>query len=504
MSPCDLSFIQALQWVFRGSVILPTGNPFLQQNIDQFQGETNRRNSNDYEWIGPGLKLLVDYVLTVDKTGRIIDMLPYTDFLAKFNLDSLDSCSDEIVVRLQSQEFLCPGMIDLHIHAPQYAFAGTATDRPLMGKDGWLETYTFPAERRLRTDLPYAQEVYSHVVQNTLRHGTTTAVYFATLDVEPCKILVDCALKYGQRALIGKVCMDRNSPGDYCQSLEENLRQTEELIDYIEQSCTSEMLISPLVLPLVTPRFIPTCTPSLLSALGDIALKRKCHITSHISESVDEVEFSRYLDKTIDCTDGGGRSDAIIFDSHHLLTNQCIMAHGVHLSLADLDLLKQRGTAVAHCPLSNFFFAGGILPCRQLMQRGNLVGLGTDVAGGYNCSMLHSARMSVVASQALQQCECNKDEKAKEEQQSNILDYRHAFYLATMGGAEALNVQNRIGTFGPGMEFDAKILSAEPKSAPVQIFQSDTIADIFQKLVVLGDDRNVKRVFVQGRDVTIT
>jgi guanine deaminase len=510
MSPSDPSFIQSFLWVIRGNIILPTGNPFLQQNIEQFRDESDRHDREFCEWIGPGLKLLIDHVLTVDKTGRITDVLRYTDFLSEYSLDKLDSHSGDNVVTLQRQDFLCPGMIDLHIHAPQYAYAGTATDRPLMGKDGWLETYTFPAERRLRTDLPYSQEVYSRVVQNTLKHGTTTAVYFATLDVEPCKILVDCALKYGQRALIGKVCMDRNSPEDYCQTLEENVRQTEELIDYIEQSCADEIFISPLVLPLVTPRFIPTCTPSLLSALGDIALKRKCHITSHISESIDEVEFSRFLDETFDCIDGGGRSDAFIFDSHHLLTNQCIMAHGVHLSREDFDLLKLRGTAVAHCPLSNFFFAGGILPCRQLIQRGNRVGLGTDIAGGYNCSILHSARMSVVASQALQQqsnvlqSESNKNEKPIKEQQSTVLDYRHVFYLATMGGAEALNLHDRIGTFAPGMEFDAIILSAEPKNSPVEIFQSNSIADVFQKLVVLGDDRNVTRVFVQGRDVTVT
>jgi guanine deaminase len=186
------------------------------------------------------------------------------------------------------------------------------------------------------------------------------------------------------------------------------------------------------------------------------------------------------------------------------------MAHGAHLSLPDCDLLKQRGTAVAHCPLSNFFFAGGILPCRQLMLRGNRIGLGTDIAGGYSCSVLHSARMTVVASQALQQqyqqhkSESNKsDNEGEEQQQSTVLDYRHAFYLATMGGAEALNMQNRIGTLAPNMEFDAIVLSALPKNSPVQIFQSDTIMDIFQKLVVLGDDRNVKRVFVQGHDVTV-
>lgn len=200
---------------------------------------------------------------------------------------------------------------------------------------------------------------------------------------------------------------------------------------------------------------------------------------------------------------GGGRTDAVIFDSHKLLTDQCIMAHGVHVSDADCDLMKQRGAAVAHCPLSNFFFAGSVLPCRRLLQRGNRVGLGTDVAGGYNPSMLHSSRMAVVASQALQQQRLPLATTEKYDSAASVLDYRHAFYLATFGGAEALGLQHRIGTLAVGMEFDAVLFSAEVKSSPVHIFDTDTISDSFQKLCVLGDDRNVKRVFVQGSDVTI-
>ena len=104
-----------------------------------------------------------------------------------------------------------------------------------------------------------------------------------------------------------------------------------------------------MLLPIITPRFIPTCTPELLSALGRLALEYECHIQSHISESIDEIEFTQFLE-------GTGKTDAEIFDSHQLLSDKCIMAHGVHLSDTDLDLMRARGSAVAHCPLSNFFF----------------------------------------------------------------------------------------------------------------------------------------------------
>jgi guanine deaminase len=494
-----------LRWIFRGNVVVPTGNPFSVDVQREFERRKEGAATNRHRWLGPGLRMLPDHVLAVDSaTGFIRRLEPASDELLR-SLSSRHSSSAEVVEMSSTREFLCPGFIDLHIHAPQYSYAGTATDRPLMGDTGWLETYTFPAERRLRDDLDHARRVYGSVVSTALRFGTTTAVYFATLDAEPCKVLVDCCLEQGQRALIGKVCMDRNSPIDCCQSLEQNLAEAEVVIQHIHDKVERRRIKEddksslPLILPVVTPRFIPTCSPALLSALGDMAARHNCHVTSHISESVDEVEFSQHLDATVDGGGGGGRTDAAIFDSHRLLTDQCVMAHAVHLTDEDMDLMKERRSAVAHCPLSNFYFAGGTLPCRKLLQRGNLVGLGTDVAGGYSASMLHSQRMAVIASKAVEHRHHHQQQQQKDMAQA--IDYRHAFYLATLGGAESLRLNHRIGTFAVGMEFDAILLSADVRS-PVEVFDSDSLSDIFQKLCVLGDDRNVKRVFVQGRDVT--
>lgn len=484
----------ALKWIFHGTIVVPTGNPFF---LERMFDDDVTNPADDCVWLGPGLKLLTNHVLTVNIHGIIVNLGPIDSVIV-----TAAAKESAILVELSSREFLCPGMIDLHIHAPQYAYTGTATDRPLMGPGGWLETYTFPAEQRLRDDLERAERVYQSVVQTTLQAGTTTAVYFATLDLEPCKVLVDATIENGQRALVGKVCMDRYSPLTYCQTLEQNLQETTALIDYIHTKAGKEkdQSLLPKVLPLITPRFIPTCSPPLLTALGELADLHNCHITSHISESVDEVAFSRHLDATEDLQDNVGRTDAAIFDSHKLLSNRCIMAHGVHLSESDLDLMKQKGAAVAHCPLSNFFFAGGSLQCRRLMERGNKVGLGTDIAGGYSPSLLNSSRMAVVASRALEhEAIARKDDCTGSDQ---VLDYRHAFYLATLGGAQALGLEDSIGTLAVGFEFDAIVLSAEVPS-PLQVFDTDGVEDIFQKLCVLGDDRNVKSVYVQGCQVKV-
>jgi guanine deaminase len=306
------------------------------------------------------------------------------------------------------------------------------------------------------------------------------------------------ALQLGQRALVGKVCMDRNSPDNYVQSTSQNIDETKMLVEYIHGRAGKEasMSLLPMVLPIITPRFIPTCSPQLMTELGALAKEYNCHIQSHISESIDELEFSRHLDETVD--GGGGRSDAEILDSHQLLTERCIMAHAVHLTDSDMALMKDRGASCAHCPLSNFFFAGHSFPCRRLLERNNKVGLGTDIAGGYSPSMMNSQRMAVVASQALQHH--HHQQTLHGERGETILDYRHAFYLATLGGARALGLDHKIGTLKVGLELDAFILSANVKS-PIQMFDTDSVVDVFQKLCTLGDDRNIKRVYVQGKKV---
>ena len=185
-----------LKWVIRGNIVVPTGNPFQKSVQEEYDIASISEANRNVMWLGHGLKLLQDHVLTVDNSGVIQHIIPYTSFMSDFDVKDSDWRNNCKFISLHGGcEFLCPGMIDLHIHAPQYAYTGTATDKPLMGKDGWLETYTFPTERRLRNDLLYAKNVYSKVVQSTLRHGTTTAVYFATLDLEPCKVLVDCVIQ---------------------------------------------------------------------------------------------------------------------------------------------------------------------------------------------------------------------------------------------------------------------------------------------------------------------
>mmetsp|Transcript_18923 Transcript_18923/g.47791 ORF Transcript_18923/g.47791 Transcript_18923/m.47791 type:complete len:464 (-) Transcript_18923:117-1508(-) len=423
--------------------------------------------------------------VAVDSAGRIAGVGD-ADAASLARLCDLVGCdSAEGVLVLPDGHALCPGFIDIHIHAPQFSYTGTATDKPLMD---WLEHYTFPSEARLGADLHEAREVYAGVVHQTLRQGTTTAMYFATVHQEPCTVLLEVLDQLGQRALVGKVCQDRNSSDGVLETTEGSLHATEAFIQHIRRLEGGQ---AGRLHPVITPRFVPTCSPSLLSGLGELAAKYDVHVQSHISESKDQVAFVEALHP--------GERDTQIFASSGLLTHKAVMAHGTQLTESELKQLAAAGTALAHCPLSNFFFGDGLLSVAQCRRLGVKVGLGTDVAGGYSPSMLSAIRNAVITHKVLaMQSPGSRDQPAAEK--GAELDYRHAFWLATRGSAEALGLQDDIGSLEIGKKFDVLQLDLGAYSGtPYQVFERDSDLDKMQKWVNLADDRSIRRVWVDGR-----
>lgn len=316
--PSTRTTATTLKWILHANFVVPTRNPYHQGDGNTYKEEIS---TETILWIGPGLKILLNHVMTIDTNGFIHTIEPYDIFWNWYNDNKSDNNSSTIITPSTKTihynlrtDFICPGFIDLHIHAPQYLFTGTGTDRPLMGTNGWLEAYTFPTERSMyEQPRNVVQDVYKTVVQTTLRNGTTTAVYFSTLHKQPCEILIDSCIENKQRAFIGKVCMDRHSPTNYCQTLDENINESIHVIEYIYQKVgkrqqerkESTNIVStavadsetqqqqqqqqdvfhkqplPLILPMLVPRFIPTCSPALLSALGKLAMEH--NILKHTS-----------------------------------------------------------------------------------------------------------------------------------------------------------------------------------------------------------------------------
>ncbi|KAE8292340.1 Guanine deaminase [Larimichthys crocea] len=288
------------------------------------------------------VQILEDALLGVDTEGKIAfigkgteqDRLSQT---FEFNLSE--------ITQLAQHEFFMPGLVDTHIHASQYSYAGTALDMPLLQ---WLNTYTFPVESRFK-DLEFANRVYTKVVKRTLRNGTTTACYFATIHTDASLLLGQIANDFGQRALVGKVCMDRNNSVKHYK--ETNQESQEETCRFISELLNKKY---PLVKPVVTPRFAPSCTGALLGQLGAIAKNNNLHIQSHISENVEEVKLVKELFPE-------SESYTDVYHKYNLLTDKTVMAHGCHLSDEELDLFRQTGASLSHCPNSNISLCSGVL-----------------------------------------------------------------------------------------------------------------------------------------------
>ena len=356
--------------------------------------------------------------------------------------------------------FISPGFVDTHNHGPQYAFAGTGADLPLLE---WLEKYTFPTEAKF-TDVGFARRQYARAVRTSLRCGTTTCCYFATIHEEATKVLVDVCYEYGQRAYVGKVCMDRNSPDYYCEkSAQESLDSTVRVVDYCQMRgksanpsrhlwCDASEKKIPtdfLVQPIVTPRFAPSCSTALMGMLGDLAKERSLPVQTHISENTAEVAWMKELHPT-------ANGYAHVYDEFRLLTAKTVLAHGVYLTDAELELLSERKSSVSHCANSNFNLRSGVCNVRRLLAANVNVCLGTDVAGGYSCSMFDAMRKAVIASTV---CHFENRKQAP-------FSHLDAFYLATRAGHIALGRDgtcadgNVRGTLAPGDVFDALVLDA--------------------------------------------
>ncbi|XP_068995173.1 guanine deaminase [Embiotoca jacksoni] len=418
------------------------------------------------------LQILEDALLGVDTEGKIA-------FIAKGEeLEKLTQTfgfTPSEVTQLAQHEFFMPGMIDTHIHASQYSYAGTALDMPLLE---WLNTYTFPVESLFK-DLEFARKVYNHIVKRTLRNGTTTACYFATIHTDASLLLGEIANKFGQRALVGKVCMDRNK---FVEHYKESIQESQdETCRFIKELLNKKY---PLVKPVVTPRFAPSCTGALLGQLGAIAKNNNLHIQSHISENVEEVKLVKELFPE-------SESYTDVYHKYNLLTDKTVMAHGCHLSDKELDLFRQTGASLSHCPNSNFSLCSGILNVRNVLEHKVKLGLGTDVAGGYSASMLDAVRKTLDASKVL----------TIQDPEHGTLTFEEVFRLATLGGSQALSLDDRTGNFKVGKDFDALRVNVAAPGGPIDLIQNDEPKILLEKFLNLGDDRNIVEVFVAGRKV---
>jgi guanine deaminase len=433
----------------------------------------------------PGhIEFLPDALIEVDVAGAI-RAVHRKEFPATAAVAARHQAQGTLV-RLEKGQYLLPGLIDLHVHAPQWPNLGLALDLPL---EEWLQRCTFPLEARY-ADTGYAREVFDSLVDGLLANGTTTAMYFGTIHLAATQVLADICLKRFQRALIGRVAMDdpAQCPAYYrdpSAGIAES--ETRAFIDYVRSMAGNE---SGLLLPVITPRFIPACTDELLQRLGRLARESGCHVQTHCSESDWEHAFvlERY-----------GVTDTAALDRLGLLSSRTILAHGNFIDGPDVATLVEKGAGIAHCPLSNVYFSDAVFPLNRMLEQGVHVGLGTDISGGASPSILENARQAVIASRSLESgVDPRRDRKARRSPDSRI-DAATAFWLATAGGGIALDLP--IGLFREGYQFDAIILDAQTPGSNLRLRDNPPPAEIVQKIVYHATRADIREVWVANRRV---
>lgn len=438
------------------------------------------------------LEYLTNAVVCVDTKGIIVAVEKGFDQATAERIlyPQLGWKADEVDVKVCKEGgFFFPGFIDTHLHASQYPNVGIFGKSTLLD---WLNTYTFPLEAKLE-DEKLARRVYTAVIRKTLSHGTTTASYYATRHVGSTNVLADLCLELGQRALVGRVCMDEASmcPDFYRdESPEASLEATKACITHIKKIDPEYTLVK----PVITPRFAPSCTREVMHLLGNLQKETDLPVQTHLSENIPEVELVKTLfPESKHYTD--------VYDSHGLLTDKTILAHAVHLSEEEAALVGERKAKVSHCPSSNSSITSGAARVKWLWDKGIDVGLGTDMSGGYSPSVLENARQANLVSRHVAMGLPEGEEKERTK-----LTVEEVLYLATRGGARVVGLADKVGGFEVGKEFDAVqvglgvidddgLLQGEGN---VDIFGWENWEEKVAKWLFNGDDRNCSKVWVKG------
>ncbi|TQN64074.1 Guanine deaminase [Colletotrichum shisoi] len=384
--------------------------------------------------------------------------------------------------KVQEGQFLSPGFIDTHNHAPQWAMRSLGQGLHILD---WLEQVTFPHEARF-SDPVYAAKVYESCVRGFLKQGITTASYYGSKHAEATQILADTCKRLRQRAFVGKCNMDRNAPNYlHDDSAESSLRETVECVRHVRRIDPTGKLVR----PVLTPRFAICCTPDLLAGLGKMADEDpELAIQTHFNEAEQEINATRELFPEFS-------SEADLYRHYGLLTKRSILAHCTFMTDYEMDRIREYECGVAHCPISNMTVGGGFMAAsiRQFLDRGIKVGLGTDSGGGFSSSMLDSIRQAVIASNAREVMSGGKDK---------ALSLDEVFYLSTLGGASVCCLEGTIGNFAVGKEFDAIWVTCpldETFGVMTVREETDNVRTLFEKFLMTGDDRNIARVYVQGK-----
>ena len=374
--------------------------------------------------------------------------------------------ADDTVIENYGDAIISAGFIDTHVHYPQTQMIAAYGEQLLQ----WLEKYTFVTEQQF-ADKAHADRIAHIFVHELLRNGTTTAAVYCTVHPQSVDAFFEQSQKLNTLMIAGKVLMDRNAPAPLLDTPERAYAESKALIARWHNHGRQRYCI--------TPRFAGTSSPEQLQVAADLWRQfPDTYLQTHLSENRAEVAWMRELFPQ-------HKNYLDIYASHRLFGPRSIYAHCIHIDDDDFHAFHRSGAAMAHCPTSNLFLGSGLfdLASAKNPQRPVRVGLGTDIGAGTSFSQLQSLNEAYKIAQL----------------RGDKLDALRAFYLATRGGAEALYLDDRIGSLTVGNDADLVILN--PRATPLMQLRyeyANDIEDVLFMLMMLGGERTVRATYVAG------
>jgi guanine deaminase len=366
-------------------------------------------------------------------------------------------------------KLILPGFLDAHVHYPQTAIIASWGKRLI----DWLNDYTFPEEMKFH-DPVYAKAIAERYLDLAISHGTTTCATYATIHPQSVEAIFQAAETRGMSIVAGKTCMDRNAPNGLMDTAQSAYDDSKHLLEkwHGKNRCVYA----------ITPRFAPTSTQEQLNALGQLwAEHPDCLMQTHLSEQVEEISWVKSLYPQ-------ARDYLDIYQAAGLFGDRAIYGHAIHLEAREKDEIKEIGAALVHCPTSNTFIGSGLFDMAGLTQTNQRIGLASDTGGGSSFSMLRTMAAAYEVGQL----------NAGPMHPANLL------WLATMGSAQALHLDDEVGSLDAGKYADVVVLDLH--STPAIAQRANMANDIWSALfptIMMGDDRAIFDVWIKGKRIKL-
>ena len=427
---------------YKGSVFYFTDNP--------------KFNKNAYQFFSNGVLYVED--------GRVV---------AAGDFDELSAQYPQVEIVDYTGKLITPGLMDSHVHYPQMEMVGSYGEQLVQ----WLGKYTIPTERKL-ADRAYADKIANLYLDELIKHGTTSAAIFATISPNSTDALFEAALKRNMRVICGSAYMDVNTPEYACLPPNEVYDFNKNLIERWNGRGRTNYAVSPRSAYLLSPAEMEA-TQALLKDYPGI------HVQVHLAENKESGDMVTKLFP-------GLKNYTEVYDHYGLMTDKTIMGHCVWLDDYEFELIASRGSSCAFLPTSNLFLGSGLFNLQKANQYCATVGMGTDYAAGTTLSMLKTMGEAYKVTQL---------RKAFADNPRNVepLDPLENYYLATLGAARAMSIDNYVGSFEAGKEADFIVLDpASTQDLAIRSEQSEDIRDLLFAFQIIGDDRSVAHTYIMG------